>query len=133
MNDSFIGRIVVDEHELQQRIQQRNGRVKAKYSAKYGDLETNMTAELADVDEGAVGRLREQGSPLVDNADVKLMQALHSGNATQIEAARALREHEGVYASDDVIEKIARDQHNQADLTVTLDLAAEQARIKALC
>ena len=118
--------------ELRSRIAQRNARVRAKYDARYGDLETNMTAELADVDESAVGRLRSQGSPLLDNADVKLMHALQSGDATQIDAMRALREHEGAYTSDDEIEKIVRNQHKQADLDVSLELAAEQARIKAL-
>ncbi|WP_127572985.1 polymorphic toxin type 4 domain-containing protein [Georgenia faecalis] len=117
--------------ELQDRIRARNDRVKAKYNARYGDLDTTMTAELADVDEGAVAGLKAQKSDLVDNAEVNLMAAMQSGNRAQIDALRALREHEGVYASDDELEKIARNQHKQADLDVNLDLAAEQARIKA--
>lgn len=118
--------------ELDARIKARNARVKAQYGAKYGNLDVNMTAELADVDEGAVAGLEARGSKLVDNADIKLMAALQEGDPAKIDAAKALKEHEGVYASDDAIEGIARNQHAKADLEVNLDLGAEKAKLRAL-
>ena len=102
--------------ELKQRILDLNARVKTKYNAKYGDLDTNMTAELADIDESAVAGAKARGSSIVDTGDIKLMKALQEGDPAKIDAAKALVEHEGVYASDDEIEKIAREQYGLVKL-----------------
>ena len=107
--------------ELDQRIKDRNGRVKAKYGEKYGDLDANARDELSDGDSYAA-----------NNADNKLFTALQEGDTSKIDAAKALVEHEGVYASDDELEKIARNQRTKAEYDVDLELGAERARLAAM-
>jgi hypothetical protein len=116
--------------ELKQRIAERNGRVAEKFK-QYGDLSTKLTAEMADVDESSVAGLKDRGSKLVDTGDVKLIEALQSGDTTKIDAAKALREHESTYTSDDELEKIARNQAAKAELDVGLELASDKSRLKA--
>ncbi len=118
--------------ELQQRIRERNARVRAKYGEKYGNLEANLRDELLDVDMSAAYGLKGPGAPPIDDSDMKLVDALQSGDAAKIDAAKAYREHNGVYASDDELEAITRNQYKRADLDVNLELGAEQARIKAM-
>ncbi len=98
---------------------------------QYGDLNTKLTAEMADVDESSVAGLKDRGSTLVDTGDVKLIEALQAGDTTKIDAAKALKEHEDVYASDDELEKIARNQAAKAELDVGLELASDKSRLKA--
>lgn len=118
--------------ELQQRIKDRNARVRAKYGQKYGNLEANLRDELLDVDMAAAYGLKGPGAPPIDDSDMKLVDALQSGDAAKIDAAKAYREHNGVYASDDELEAITRNQYKRADLDVNLELGAEQARLKAM-
>ncbi len=118
--------------ELQQRIKDRNARVRARYGQKYGNLEANLRDELLDVDMAAAYGLKGPGAPPIDDSDMKLVDALQSGDAAKIDAAKAYREHNGVYASDDELEAITRNQYKRADLDVNLELGAEQARLKAM-
>ena len=122
----------VSPAELQRRIVERNGRVKAKYNAKYGDLDTTMTAEMADVFEMDLPSMKAHNSPLLKSGDVAMVEALQSGDITKIDAAKALSEHDSTYTSDDEIEKAVRDQRTKAELDVALELAAEKKRIDAM-
>ena len=107
--------------EVDKRIKDRNGRVGAKYAAMgYGDLKANAKDELAD------------GDPLsANNADNKLFAALEAGDEKNIDAAKALVEKEGVYTSDDEVEKIVRNQRKKAEFDVNLENAAEKAKLQA--
>jgi hypothetical protein len=99
--------------ELEARIKQRNESLKEAYEKKYGNLSENLKSELGD-------------------GDKKLMEALQGGKAGEIDAARAYKEHKDIYASDDELEAITRNQRKRAELDVSLEIAAEQARIAAL-
>src|SRR5690606_35206633 len=80
---------------------------------RYGSLSANLADELS-------------------GAELKLAEALGSGDQTRIDAAKALVEHESLlYTSDDEIEKVVRNQHARAETKVTLELAAEKARLRA--
>lgn len=108
--------------ELDKRIKDRNARVSAKYGAMgYGDLTANAKEELSDGDPASL-----------DNADNKLFTALQHGDESKIDAAKALVEKEGVYTSDDEMEKIVRNQRKKAEFSVNLDEAGEKARLLAL-
>ena len=120
--------------ELKQRIQDRNAKVKVQFNAKYGNLDARMRDELTDWDWKASYGLKGLSglSKPVDDADLKIVEAMQSGDVARIDAAKAAKEHAGVYTSDDEIENVVRNQRKQAELDVGLDLAAKRARIEAL-
>ena len=120
--------------ELKQRIQDRNAKVKGLFNAKYGNLDVRMKDELTDWDWKASYGLKGLSGVAkpVDDADLKIVEALQSGDVAQIDAAKAAKEHQSVYTSDDEIEAAVRNQRKQAELDVALDLAAQKARIDAL-
>ncbi len=124
--------------ELNARIKDRNASVKVAYSRMYGGgdkdaLDRNLKDELTDWDWKASYGLKRGDQFLnpVDDGDLKVVEALQSGDTARIDAAKAYQEHQGVYTSDDEIENIVRNQHKKADLEVNLDIGAQKARLQA--
>jgi hypothetical protein len=89
--------------ELKKRILDRNARVKSKFGEKYGDLDAKLQDELLD---GEARPKPGTRAAAVDDSDLKVLEALQTGDPSKIDAAKAYREHKGVYASDEELEKV---------------------------
>ncbi|MEZ6134606.1 MAG: polymorphic toxin type 4 domain-containing protein [Pirellulaceae bacterium] len=99
--------------EMRAEIRRRNDAVSRAYEIKYHrSLQNDFQDDLG-------------------GSDLSLANALHSGDTTAIDAAKAKVEDDSVvYASDDRLEAIVRNQHKKAELEVTLDMGAERARLR---
>ena len=89
----------------------RNGAVADAYAKKYKkSLKGEFASELG-------------------GAELTLADALDSGDAARIDAAKAKVEDESlVYSSDDRLEAIVRNQHSRAEVEAKLDLESQRAR-----
>ena len=97
--------------EMNAEITRRNQAVAGAYAAKYGK---SLKSEFADE---------------LSGAELTLADALDSGNASRIDAAKAKVEDEAlVYSSDDRLEDIVRNQHTRAETEAKLDLESQRAR-----
>ena len=97
--------------EMRAELARRNGAVADAYAKKY---KKSLKGEFAGEMEGA---------------ELTLADALDSGDAARIDAAKAKVEDESlVYSSDDRLEAIVRNQHSRAELEAKLDLESQRAR-----
>ncbi|MFM5948837.1 MAG: hypothetical protein ACKOPM_06355, partial [Novosphingobium sp.] len=106
--------------EIQKQVEQRNGEIDTAYEEKYGDPKARA--------QGKPSALMTAFEDEMSGADLDLAKALHAADQSKIDAAKLGVEREGLWSSDEEINKVLENQGKRARREAERDANVDMSR-----